>query len=86
MAALLTAVQGGYQGAVMAPTEVLADQHHIGLAPLAELVGVRMALLTGSSADREATLAAVAEGSVDVVVGTHALIQEGSPSIASGSR
>lgn len=77
MAALLTAVQGGYQGAVMAPTEVLADQHHIGLAPLAELVGVRMALLTGSSADREATLAAVAEGSVDVVVGTHALIQEG---------
>lgn len=77
MAALLTAVQGGYQGAVMAPTEVLADQHFIGLMPLAELVGVRMALLTGSSADREETLASVAAGTVDVVVGTHALIQEG---------
>jgi ATP-dependent DNA helicase RecG len=77
MAALLTAVQGGYQGAVMAPTEVLADQHHIGLAPLAALVGVRMALLTGSSADRDAVLAGVADGRIDVVVGTHALIQEG---------
>jgi len=77
MAALLTAVQGGHQGAVMAPTEVLAEQHHLGLEPLASLVGVRMALLTGSSADREAVLAAVADGTVDVVVGTHALIQEG---------
>ncbi len=77
MAALLTAVQGGHQGAVMAPTEVLAEQHHLGLEPLASLVGVRMALLTGSSPDREAVLAAVADGTVDVVVGTHALIQEG---------
>jgi len=77
MAALLTAVQGGFQGAVMAPTEVLADQHYLGLAPLAELVGVRMALLTGSSRDRAGTLEAVAGGAVDVVVGTHALIQEG---------
>ena len=77
MAALLTAVQGGYQGAVMAPTEVLAEQHHLGLEPLAALVGVRMALLTGSSADRDVVLAAVAGGTMDVVVGTHALIQEG---------
>ncbi|HEX5630576.1 MAG TPA: ATP-dependent DNA helicase RecG [Acidimicrobiia bacterium] len=77
MAALLTAVQGGYQGAVMAPTEVLAEQHHLGLEPLGALVGVRMALLTGSSSDRDAVLAAVADGTVDVVVGTHALIQEG---------
>jgi ATP-dependent DNA helicase RecG len=77
MAALLTAVQGGYQGAVMAPTEVLADQHHLGLEPLAALVGVRMGLLTGSSADRERTLTATAAGEIDVLVGTHALIQEG---------
>ncbi|HLA66867.1 MAG TPA: ATP-dependent DNA helicase RecG [Acidimicrobiia bacterium] len=77
MAALLTAVQGGHQGAVMAPTEVLAEQHYLGLEPLAALVGVRMALLTGSSADRAGVLAAVADGTVDVVVGTHALIQEG---------
>jgi ATP-dependent DNA helicase RecG len=77
MAALLTGVQGGYQGAVMAPTEVLAEQHHLGLAPLAELVGVRMALLTGSSSGRDEVIAATAEGTVDLVVGTHALIQEG---------
>ncbi len=77
MAALPTAVEGGYQGAVMAPTEVLAEQHYLGLAPLGALVGVRMALLTGSSADREQVLAAVAAGTVDIVIGTHALIQEG---------
>jgi ATP-dependent DNA helicase RecG len=77
MAALLTAVQGGYQGAVMAPTEVLAEQHFLGLAPMAVWVGVRMALLTGSSSDRETVLSRVAEGTVDIVVGTHALIQEG---------
>jgi ATP-dependent DNA helicase RecG len=77
MAALLTAVQGGYQGAVMAPTEVLAEQHHLGLTPLAEEVGVRMALLTSSVDDREEVLAAAARGTVDIVVGTHALIQEG---------
>jgi len=77
VAALLTAVQGGCQGAVMAPTEVLAEQHYLGLEPLARLVGVRMALLTSSSPDRGRVLAAVADGTVDVVVGTHALIQEG---------
>jgi ATP-dependent DNA helicase RecG len=77
VAALLTAVQGGYQGAVMAPTEVLAEQHYLGLEPLVRLVGVRMALLTSSSADRGGVLAAAADGTVDVVVGTHALIQEG---------
>jgi len=77
MAALLTAVEGGYQGAVMAPTEVLAEQHHLGLAPLGALVGVRMALLTGSSPNRDEVLAAVAAGTIDIVVGTHALIQEG---------
>lgn len=77
MAALLAAVQGGYQGAVMAPTEVLAEQHHLGLAPLAALVGVRMALLTSSSPDRSEVIDAVAAGRIDVLVGTHALIQEG---------
>jgi ATP-dependent DNA helicase RecG len=77
VAALLTAVQGGYQGAVMAPTEVLAEQHYLGLEPLVRLVGVRMSLLTASSPDRGKVLAAVADGTVDVVVGTHALIQEG---------
>ncbi len=77
MAALLAGVQGGYQGAFMAPTEVLAEQHYLGLEPLARLVGVRLSLLTADSPDREGVLAAVAAGTVDVVVGTHALIQEG---------
>lgn len=77
LAALLTAVQGGYQGAVMAPTEVLAEQHYLGMKPLCDQVGVRMGLLTGSSADRKEALAAISNGTLDVVVGTHALIQEG---------
>ena len=61
----------------MAPTEVLAEQHYFGLEPLARLVGVRMALLTSNSPDRTGVLEAVGKGTVDVVVGTHALIQEG---------
>ena len=77
MAALLTGVQGGHQGAVMAPTEVLAEQHYLGLAPMAARIGVRMGLLTAGAADREEVLEGVAAGRVDVVVGTHALIQEG---------
>ncbi|HET8930995.1 MAG TPA: ATP-dependent DNA helicase RecG, partial [Acidimicrobiales bacterium] len=89
--ALLAAVQGGHQGAFMAPTEVLAEQHHAGVsALLAELsIGdggnlfgerpVRVAVLTnrvGVSARRE-VLAGLVDGTVDLVVGTHALIQEG---------
>jgi ATP-dependent DNA helicase RecG len=77
MAALLTGVQGGYQGAVMAPTEVLAEQHFGSLDPLARLVGVRMGLLTSNAPDRSEVLAAAAAGTLDIVVGTHALIQEG---------
>ncbi|NQV07804.1 ATP-dependent DNA helicase RecG [bacterium] len=77
MAALLTGVQGGYQGAVMAPTEVLAEQHYLNLAPMAGRIGVRMGLLTASAPDREAVIAGLADGTIDVVVGTHALIQDG---------
>ena len=77
MAALLVGVQGGYQGTVMAPTEVLAEQHHLNLEPMAAMHGVRLALLTGSSKDRKAVLGGVADGTIDIVVGTHALIQEG---------
>ncbi len=77
MAALLTGVQGGYQGAVMAPTEVLAEQHFLGLEPLAAAVGVRMGLLSASSSDRVAVIEGTATGTIDIVVGTHALIQQG---------
>ena len=119
VATLLTGVQGGYQGAVMAPTEVLAEQHYLsirdlfdeaGIGPdiedasrpdgLASLFGepdsdssdqdrpmVKMALLTGNNAEvnflasgeakRSDVVSWIGDGTVDLVVGTHALIQEG---------
>ena len=68
----------GYQSALMAPTEILASQHADTLAELLEPLGVRIGLLTGSvkGKARKALYEAIAAGSVDVVVGTHALIQE----------
>jgi ATP-dependent DNA helicase RecG len=92
IAALLTAVQGGHQGAFMAPTEVLADQHFTSIRPLldgitvpddgASLFGERpltVELLTNkvTGKERQRILAALAAGEVDLLVGTHALIQEG---------
>jgi ATP-dependent DNA helicase RecG len=109
VATLLAGVQGGWQGAVMAPTEVLAVQHYLGVATLLHDAGlapepvgeggrlgmgslfgdgrrsVRIALLTGSQVaanfdpaiGRGELVEAVAAGVVDLVVGTHALIQEG---------
>jgi ATP-dependent DNA helicase RecG len=61
----------------MAPTEVLAEQHYLGLAPMAARIGVRMGLLTAGAAGRDEVIEGAAAGTVDVVVGTHALIQEG---------
>ncbi len=71
--ALLRAVENGRQGALMAPTETLAEQHFLTVADLCLELGVTCALLTSSSkkAEREQALSA------DVVVGTHALIQSG---------
>ena len=91
VSALLTAVQGGHQGAFMAPTEVLAEQHAATVMALLEGVTVpapeslfqdrplRVALLTNrvTGAERRDVLAGLADGTVDVVIGTHALIQEG---------
>jgi ATP-dependent DNA helicase RecG len=70
--ALLRAVEAGKQGALMAPTETLAEQHFLTLEEPCSLLGVTCALLTSSSAKRERELAPDA----DIVVGTHALIQE----------
>ena len=76
--AMLRAVEAGAQGAMMAPTELLARQHLRTLAKLCLPAGVRVELLTGSvkGAERKRVLAGLASGAVQVVVGTHALFQE----------
>ncbi len=72
------AASAGFQSAIMAPTEILASQHAETLSKLLEPFGVSVGLLTGSvkGKAREALYKHIADGSVDVVVGTHALIQE----------
>jgi ATP-dependent DNA helicase RecG len=94
VAAMLTAVQGGHQAALMAPTEVLAEQHALGVralldgftVPTDEGLGqllpdrpLAVALLTNRTTgkERERVLAGLADGTVDLVIGTHALIEEG---------
>jgi ATP-dependent DNA helicase RecG len=79
MAALLVAVRNGCQAALMAPTEILAEQHFQSVRGTLESLGVRVDLLTGSRSpkEKEAARARVAGGSTQVAVGTHALIQEG---------
>jgi ATP-dependent DNA helicase RecG len=77
LAALLV-IENGYQAALMAPTEVLAEQHFLGLRRLLAGSKVRLALFTkgGKAAERREREAALAEGSIDLAIGTHALIQE----------
>jgi ATP-dependent DNA helicase RecG len=77
--AVLTAVEAGYQAAVMAPTEILAEQHFMTFQHLLAPLGVPLALLTSSVKPRarDARRAAVANGEVACVVGTHALVQHG---------
>ena len=76
---LLVAVEAGAQGALLAPTEILARQHHAVLAPLLAAAGVGAAVLTGRDKGkaRQAALARLADGSAGVAVGTHALFQKG---------
>ena len=76
--ALLIAVESGGQGVMMAPTEILARQHWEGLKPLAEAAGVRLEILTGrdKGADRAGKLADLAEGRIQILVGTHAVFQK----------
>jgi ATP-dependent DNA helicase RecG len=77
--ALLTAVEAGFQAALMAPTEILAEQHLMTLTALLDPSGVRVGLLTSGvkGKEREAMLVGIRTGLVDCIVGTHALIQEG---------
>jgi ATP-dependent DNA helicase RecG len=76
--AAATVIEAGRQAALMAPTEILARQHLATIAPLAEAVGVRFAILTGRERGRERsdTLDRLALGEIDLLVGTHALFQE----------
>lgn len=79
MAALLVAVRNGYQAAIMAPTEILAEQHYLNIHRTMEDLGIHVALLSGSMSEKAKTLnaQAIAGGEVHIAVGTHALIQEG---------
>ena len=72
------AVENGWQTALMAPTEILARQHYQGLAPLLARFSIRCALLTGSTRARERReiLAGLADGTIDLCIGTHALLTE----------
>ncbi|MEP2102316.1 MAG: ATP-dependent DNA helicase RecG [Parasphingorhabdus sp.] len=76
--ALLNAVEAGYQGAFLAPTEILARQHFEGLQKLLTGLPVNIAILTGRDKGkiRESTLIGLADGSIDILVGTHAIFQE----------
>ena len=75
--ALAKAVENGFQGAIMAPTEILASQHFESFQELFGDAPIRMGLLTGSTKAKQDVYEALQKGDIDIVVGTHALIQEG---------
>ncbi len=76
--AALLAADNGYQTALMAPTEILATQHYESLAPLCNMVGVSVALLTGSTRkkERERLHEDLQNGELDLLIGTHSLIED----------
>jgi ATP-dependent DNA helicase RecG len=77
--AAVTAIEAGYQAAVMAPTEILAEQHFMTFRRLLEPLGIPVTLLTSSltAAERRQRRAAIAAGEIPFAVGTHSLVQEG---------
>jgi ATP-dependent DNA helicase RecG len=77
--ALANAVECGAQGAFMVPTEILARQHIMSLTPLCQAAGISVAVLTGreKGKQRDEILERLAVGSIDILIGTHALFQEG---------
>lgn len=76
---MLMAIDSGYQACLMAPTEILARQHHTGLTELLAPLGLEVALLIGSTTKRQRAdiLPRLGDGSLPIVVGTHALLEEG---------
>lgn len=79
MLALIKTVESGFQGAMMAPTEILARQHYEGFQAMLEPLGLRIALLSGklTKKQREELYDQLFHHEIDIVIGTHALIQEG---------
>jgi len=77
LAALAQVIESGAQGAMMAPTEILARQHYASMLPICEKAGIRIALLTGkdSQKERRITQERLDAGDIDLAVGTHALFQ-----------
>ena len=75
---MLTAIESGAQAALLAPTEILSRQHHATLLNQLDSIGVRVAILTGREKGkaRESVLMGLADGSIDILVGTHAIFQE----------
>lgn len=78
MILLLYIIENGYQGVIMAPTEILAVQHYLSIKDDFEKLGVRVELLTGSvkGKKREAMLSGIKSGEISLVIGTHALIED----------
>ena len=77
-AAAYLAIQNGHQAALMAPTEILAEQHHQSLSKLLEPLGLHTALLTGSMTPKQKNLvrATLENGEIDLAIGTHALLSD----------
>ncbi len=75
---MLMAVSGGYQTALMAPTEILAQQHAVSIRKLLQNYPCRLELLTGSlkAAEKKTLYKQISDGQLDLIIGTHALIQE----------
>jgi ATP-dependent DNA helicase RecG len=78
ISAMLTAIESGAQAAMLAPTEILARQHHATLLAQLDGIGVRVAILTGREKGkvRDSVLMGLADGSIDILIGTHAIFQE----------
>ena len=75
---MLLAADNGFQACMMAPTEILARQHYSTISRMVEGLDIRVAILTGSSKARErrTALAGIADGSVEILIGTHALLED----------
>ncbi len=76
--AMLMAIDSGAQACIMAPTEILADQHYRGLKPFCDALGINISLLTGSTTKkgRRIVLPGLLDGSIQIAVGTHALLED----------